>query len=100
MDRCTASMFTSCDFYATMDTITHARLGREMGMLLTMRHPTQLQSFHMLTFGHDFRTMAFRLNLYAVQNDRLQNILLRRDIIFRSIVCTEDGPKLTRIPTI
>ena len=75
-------MFISFDFYTRTGTIEHTRLGREMGVLLPVRHPTQLQSFYMLTFGHDFHTVTFQLNLYTVQNGMPQNTLLRRDIIF------------------
>ena len=82
MGHRTARIFASFGFYTRTDTIAHARLGREIGVLLPVRHPTQLQSFHMLTVGHNFRTVTFRLNLYAVQNDRPQNTLLQRDIIF------------------
>ena len=67
MGHRTASMFTSFGFYTRTDTVAHARLGREMGMLLTVRHPTQLQSFHMLTVGHNFRTVTFRLNRFVTQ---------------------------------
>lgn len=78
----TASTFTSFGFYTRMNTIAHARLGSGMGVFLPARHPTQPQSFQMLTFGHDFRIVTFRLNLYAVQNDRSRNTLLWRDIVF------------------
>ena len=82
MGHRTARIFASFGFYTRTDTVAHARLGREMGVLLPVRHSTQLQSFHMLTVGHNFRTVTFRLNLYAVQNGKPQNTLHRRDIIF------------------
>ena len=109
MGHRTARIFASFGFYTRTDTVAHARLGREIGVLLPVRHSTQLQSFHMLTFGHNFRTLTFRLNLYAVQNDRPQNTLLRRDIIFSvndlhrgwtEINLHSHKPKLTCIPTI
>ena len=77
-----ASLFSSFGFYTQTDTVPHARLGREMGVLLDVRHPTELQSFHVLTFGRDFQSVIFRLNLYAVKNSTPQNTLLRHDIIF------------------
>lgn len=83
-----ASSLTSFGFYTQTDTVPHARLGREMGVLLKVNHPTKLQSFHLLTFGRDFKTVTFRLNIYSVQNGLPQNTLLRRDIIF-----TVKGPQ-------
>lgn len=77
-----ASLLTSFGFYTQTDTVPHARLGREMGVLLKANHPTELQSFHILTFGRDFQTVTFRLNLYSVRNGVPQNTLLQRDVIF------------------
>lgn len=76
------SAFTSATFYAQADTVPHARLGRELGPLLKLRHPARLESLHLFTFGRDFKSVTFRLNLYAVQNGEPQNSLLRQDIIF------------------
>ena len=67
MGHRTARIFASFGFYTRTDTVAHARLGREMGMLLTVRHPTQLQGFHMLTVGYNFRTVTFRLNRFVPQ---------------------------------
>ena len=67
MGHRTARMFASFGFYTRTDTVAHARLGREMGVLLLVHHTTQLQSFHMLTFGHNFRTVKFRLNRFITQ---------------------------------
>ena len=43
-----ASMFTSLGFYTRTDIVAHVRLDREIGVLLPVRHSTQLQSFNML----------------------------------------------------
>jgi hypothetical protein len=77
-----ASVFTSFGFYTTTDTAAHSRLGREMGVLLNVHHSTELQSFRVLTFGRDFQTVTFRLNIYAVRNGLPASTLLQRDIIF------------------
>ncbi|WP_375416162.1 carboxypeptidase-like regulatory domain-containing protein [uncultured Hymenobacter sp.] len=76
------SAFTSMPFYLRGDTVPHIRLGRELGPLLKIKHPTRLKSFHLFTSGRDFKTVTFRLNIYAVQNGEPQNSLLRQDIIF------------------
>lgn len=76
------SAFTSVTFYTTADTVPHARLGRELGPLLNLRHPVRLERFHLFTSGRDFKSVTFRLNLYAVRNGEPQNSLLRQDIIF------------------
>lgn len=76
------SAFTSVTFYTQADTVPHARLGRELGPLLKLRHPVRLESFHLFTSGRDFKSVTFRLNLYAVRNGEPQNSLLRQDIIF------------------
>ena len=76
------SIFTSFNFYTQADTVPHARLGREMGVLLNVRHPTELHGFHVFTFGRDFATVTFRLNIYAVAGGLPGETLLRRDIVF------------------
>ena len=60
----------------------HARLGRELGPLLKIRHPVRLETFQLFTSGRDFKTVTFRLNIYAIRNGEPQNTLLRQDIIF------------------
>lgn len=53
-----------------------------MGVLLTVRHPTDLQSFRVLTFGRDFQTVTFRLTIYAVRNGLPESTLLKRNVVF------------------
>ena len=76
------STFTSYGFYTTMDTVAHARLGREIGVLLNIKHPTLLEYFHLFTFGRDFKSVTLRLNIYAVENGKPRRSLLRQDVIF------------------
>lgn len=77
-----ASLVTAMPFYTTVDTVPHARLGRELGPLLQLRHPVRLESLHLLTFGRDFKSVTLRLNIYDVRNGEPQNSLLRHDVIF------------------
>ncbi len=76
------SAFTTLTFYIRADTVPHSRLGRELGPLLKIKHPTQLESLHLFTSGRDFKTVTFRLNIYAVQNGEPQSSLLGQDIVF------------------
>lgn len=76
------SAFTSAPFYTQADTVPLARLGRELGPLLHLRHPVRLESLHLFTFGRDFKSVTFRLNIYAVQDGKPQNSLLQQDVIF------------------
>jgi hypothetical protein len=76
------SAFTSYGFYITADTVPHARLGREVGVLLAIKHPTLLESFHLFTSGRDFKSVTFRLNIYAVEQGQPHHSLLRQDVIF------------------
>jgi hypothetical protein len=76
------SAFTSYGFYTTADTVPHARLGREIGVLLHIKHPTLLENFHLFTSGRDFKSVMFRLNIYAFENGQPRHSLLRQDIIF------------------
>jgi hypothetical protein len=82
------STFTSYGFYITADTVPHARLGREVGVLLAIKHPTLLESFHLFTSGRDFKSVTFRLNIYAVEQGQPHHSLLRQDVIF-----TVDGQR-------
>jgi hypothetical protein len=82
------SAFTSYGFYITADTVPHARLGREVGVLLAIKHPTLLESFHLFTSGRDFKSVTFRLNIYAVEQGQPHHSLLRQDVIF-----TVDGQR-------
>ena len=82
------SAFTSYGFYTTADTVTHARLGREVGVLLAIKHPTLLESFHLFTSGRDFKSVTFRLNIYAVEKGQPHHSLLRQDVVF-----TVDGQR-------
>lgn len=76
------STFTSLTFYTQADTVPHARLGREIGVLLPVKHPTQLESFHLFTFGRDFKSVMLRLNVYSVENGQPKSTLLQQDIVF------------------
>lgn len=76
------SAFTSYGFYTTADTVPHARLGREIGVLLHVKHPTLLENFHLFTSGRDFKSVTFRLNIYAFANGQPRHSLLRQDIVF------------------
>lgn len=76
------SAFTSYSFYTTMDTVAHARLGREIGVLLNVKHPALLKNFHLFTSGRDFKSVTFRLNIYALENGVPRHSLLGRDVIF------------------
>ena len=76
------SAFTMLGFYTQADTVPHIRLGRELGPVLKIKHPTQLESFHLFTSGRGFKTVTFRLNIYAMQDGEPQHSLLRQDIIF------------------
>jgi hypothetical protein len=76
------SAFTSYGFYTTADTVPHARLGREIGVLLHIKHPTSLEHFHLFTSGRDFKSVTFRLNIYAFENGQPRHSLLRQDVIF------------------
>lgn len=82
------SAFTSYGFYTTLDTVAHARLGREVGVLLAVQHPTHLESFHLFTSGRDFKSVTFRLNIYAFAKGQPQHSLLHQDVIF-----TVDGQR-------
>lgn len=82
------SAFTSYGFYTTADTVPHARLGREVGVLLAIKHPLLLEGFHLFTSGRDFKSVTFRLNIYAVEQGQPHHSLLRQDIIF-----TVDGQR-------
>lgn len=82
------SAFTSYGFYTALDTVAHARLGREVGALLTVKHPTRLEGFHLFTSGRDFKAVTFRLNIYAFAAGQPQQSLLRQDVIF-----TVDGQR-------
>jgi hypothetical protein len=67
-----ASLLTSFGFYTQSDTVPHARLGRDMGVLLKANHPTELQSFRSAThsvFMRDkiaqaWRKLGFNPNMY------------------------------------
>lgn len=76
------SSFTSYSFYTQADTVPHARLGREFGTVLRVQGPTQLVDFHVFTFGQPFKTVTFRLNIYAVRDGLPQQSLLTRDVLF------------------
>lgn len=76
------SAFSMLSFYTQADTVPHARLGRELGPLLEIRHPVRLETFQLFTSGRDFKTVTFRLNIYAIRNGEPQNTLLRQNIIF------------------
>ena len=82
------SAFTSYGFYTVLDTLPHARLGREIGVLLHFKHPTVLENFHVFTSGRDFKSVTFRLHLYAVEKGQPSHSLLRQDVIF-----TVDGQR-------
>jgi len=82
------SAFTSYGFYTTLDTVAHARLGREVGTLLAVKHPTRLEVFHLFTSGRDFKSVTFRLNVYAFAQGQPQHSLLSKDVIF-----TVDGQR-------
>ena len=82
------SALTSYGFYTTADTVPHARLGREVGVLLAIKHPTLLESFHLFTSGRDFKSVTFRLNIYAVEQGQPHHSLLRQDVVF-----TVDGQR-------
>lgn len=76
------SAFTSYSFYTTADTVPHARLGREIGVLLHVKHPALLENFHLFTSGRDFKSVTFRLNIYAFENGQPRHSLLRQDVVF------------------
>jgi len=76
------SAFTSYGFYTTADTVPHARLGREIGVLLHVKHPALVENFHLFTSGRDFKSVTFRLNIYAVENGQPRHSLLRQDVVF------------------
>lgn len=76
------SSFTSYGFYTQADTVPHARLGREFGTLLHIKHPTQVQELHLFTFGPGFKQVTFRLNVYAVRDDQPRESLLTKDVLF------------------
>ena len=40
------SLFTSFNFYTSKDTVPHDRLGREVGLLMKVKRPVRLESFH------------------------------------------------------
>ena len=76
------SSLTAFGFYTQADTVPHARLGREFGVLLHVRHPTQLRSLHLFTSSRQFRSVTFRLNLYAVRGGQPPQQLPHPDIVF------------------
>ena len=76
------SAFTSYGFYTTIDTVPHARLGREIGVMLNIKHPSALEKFHLFTFGRDFKSVTFRLNIYAVEGGVPHHSLLHQDVTF------------------
>ncbi|OUJ74547.1 carboxypeptidase-like regulatory domain-containing protein [Hymenobacter crusticola] len=76
------SLFTSLNFYTTKDTVPHDRLGREVGLLMKIKQPVRLESFHLFVFNSDFSSVTFRLTIYAVANGQPQAPLLQKDVIF------------------
>jgi hypothetical protein len=76
------SIFTSFNFYTSKDSQPHDRLGREVGLLLAVKRPAHLESFHLFVFNNDFTTVKFRLNIYAVKDGRPQTSLLTKDVLF------------------
>ncbi|UOQ51529.1 carboxypeptidase-like regulatory domain-containing protein [Hymenobacter cellulosivorans] len=76
------SRFTALNFYTTRDTVPHDRLGREVGVLMPVKHRSQLESFHLYVASNQFSSVTLRLNLYAVQNGIPQGSLLQQDVIF------------------
>jgi len=76
------SLFTSLNFYTAKDTVPHDRLGREVGLLMKVKRPVRLESFHLFVFNSDFSFVKFRLTIYAVANGQPQAPLLQKDVIF------------------
>ncbi|WP_324670751.1 carboxypeptidase-like regulatory domain-containing protein [Hymenobacter sp. GOD-10R] len=77
-----SSIFTSLNFYTAKDTVPHDRLGREVGLLMKVKQPVRLESFHLFVFNSDFSFVTFRLTIYAVANGQPQAPLLQKDVIF------------------
>ncbi|AZQ64029.1 carboxypeptidase-like regulatory domain-containing protein [Flammeovirga pectinis] len=69
-------------FYTASDSVIEDRLGRERGTIITIKEDCNVKAFSFHISGNEFKTIRFRLNLYATAKGKPSDLINQQDILF------------------